>query len=322
MKFDDIKHSNETTKVQPMQHQYDPMVNQSNSDVDQMLLNLVQGRDTQIIEVLNTGDTNNNYTSDAPKSLIECISTYDQNDGTVFSHLTSNISETDCEEINRLTEGQSDDSEWFRYREGRITSSVMHNACRYKGNDPENYIVKQIFNECTVSTPALTYGKEREHVARNLYEIEYGKKHKGGHVKLSGLIVNKDMPHLGASPDGIVHCKCCGTGLLEIKCPYKFKNSTLDEICNDNNYHILKDENGCMKLKTNSSWYTQIQSQMAISRTKWCDFVVYLEQDIKSGKHKIYTERIVFDEQLWDDLYVKSKEFFEKFVLVRLLADK
>ena len=33
----------------------------------------------------------------------------------------------------------------------------------------------------------------------------------------SGLWINKDFPYLGASPDGIVSCDCCGIGMFEIK---------------------------------------------------------------------------------------------------------
>ena len=36
----------------------------------------------------------------------------------------------------------------------------------------------------------------------------------------AGFYVNLSFPHLGASPEGIVSCACCGEGLLEIKCPY------------------------------------------------------------------------------------------------------
>ena len=35
----------------------------------------------------------------------------------------------------------------------------------------------------------------------------------------SGLVLDPDIPHLGASPDGLVSCDCCGEGCLEIKCP-------------------------------------------------------------------------------------------------------
>ena len=158
------------------------------------------------------------------------------------------------------------------------------------------------------------YGKERETLARNLYEKLYFAEHNGGKMKYSGLIIDASKPHLGASPDGILQCKCCGTGVLEIKCPYKFKNFTIDQIYSEN-YHIEKDENDCMKLKETSQWYTQVQTQMAVANVQWCDFVLYLEGDVKNGKHKIYNERIYFDESLWNSLFEKSKIFFENFVL-------
>ena len=54
-------------------------------------------------------------------------------------------------------------------------------------------------------------------------KAEYTKTAKGQHsnfkVMVSGLVVNTKYPHLGASPDGIIECKCCGIGCLEIKCP-------------------------------------------------------------------------------------------------------
>jgi len=31
-------------------------------------------------------------------------------------------------------------------------------------------------------------------------------------------------PHLGASPDSTIECKCHSVGLLEIKCPYTAQN--------------------------------------------------------------------------------------------------
>ena len=35
------------------------------------------------------------------------------------------------------------------------------------------------------------------------------------------LFINKEFPHIGASPDGLITCLCCGDSLIEIKCPYK-----------------------------------------------------------------------------------------------------
>ena len=44
-------------------------------------------------------------------------------------------------------------------------------------------------------------------------------------VEATGLHVNPKYPYLGASPDGLVTCACCGNGLLEVKCPYSVRNS-------------------------------------------------------------------------------------------------
>lgn len=118
--------------------------------------------------------------------------------------------ESDCTEINKLTDQQSDSVHWYEYRCGRITSSVMHYVCNDKGNDPHNYIVKQILRIYCISfsTPATIYGKEREVLARNLYEKKYVSEHKSGKVKTTGLIANPNVPFLGASPDWILQCKC------------------------------------------------------------------------------------------------------------------
>ena len=39
-------------------------------------------------------------------------------------------------------------------------------------------------------------------------------------VEDTGLHINTSYPYLGASPDGLVTCICCGDELLEIKMPY------------------------------------------------------------------------------------------------------
>ena len=35
----------------------------------------------------------------------------------------------------------------------------------------------------------------------------------------TGLVIHEGLPYLAASPDLEVKCKCCGAGLVEIKCP-------------------------------------------------------------------------------------------------------
>jgi hypothetical protein len=45
-------------------------------------------------------------------------------------------------------------------------------------------------------------------------------------VQSSGLVVHPSYPYIGASPDGVVMCECCGEELLEIKCPFKYKGNS------------------------------------------------------------------------------------------------
>ena len=42
-------------------------------------------------------------------------------------------------------------------------------------------------------------------------------------------MINPQYPHLGASPDGVTMCDCCGMGVLELKCPYSAREFSVQE---------------------------------------------------------------------------------------------
>lgn len=318
MKLDDIEHSL-NTRVQPFENVYNPASLENNGcdgELEMSLLNLIQGHDTQIIEILDQATEIENI----PKSIAEYAHGFKET-YCFLEYLRSKVTKDDCEKIYSLTDGQSENQYWYDYRFGRITSSIIPLVYRYMGNDENNYILKQILgNSYSLSTPAIIYGKEREHLARDLYRNIYSSLHEKSTIEISGLVINKDLPHLGASPDAIVNCKCCGKGLVEIKCPYTYRNLTIDEIC-DKNYHLTKSSNPDrpFNLKQSSNWYIQIQSQMAISNLSWCDFVVYLQGSISTEKHKIYVERIKFDSELWRSVLKKVDLYYTKFVIPKLL---
>ena len=75
----------------------------------------------------------------------------------------------------------------------------------------------------TNRVPALKWGVDHEDQAREEYIELMKQHHEGFECHPAGLTVNPKYPHLGASPDGVVSCVCCGSGLLEIKCPYKHR---------------------------------------------------------------------------------------------------
>lgn len=212
-------------------------------------------------------------------------------------------------EIEDQTKGQDENQEWYEQRIGRITashfSSVLH--FRFTENE-ENYISKMIMRKTSkASVPSMAFGKLHEPVARQLYFDNYKKQHKHAEIKLCGLYVDSDYPFLGASPDGVIKCKCCGEGLLEIKCSFLYQNKMPKDACIDDHYHVVLDENENIRLKFDSPWYVQIQGQLGVCQKQWCDFVFYT-------KKGFIVDRIYFDELVFQRIVEKSQMFFEKYL--------
>ena len=70
---------------------------------------------------------------------------------------------------------------------------------------------------------ALKYGREMESVARKCYE-----EMTGNTVIKSGLLVCHEQPWLAASPDGLVFRKDNRCMTLEIKCPFRCRDSVIN----------------------------------------------------------------------------------------------
>lgn len=76
-------------------------------------------------------------------------------------------------------------------------------------------------------------------------------------------MIRADHPHLAASPDGVWSCSCCGSGTLEIKCPFKYKDS-LDGIDNDSQFCLSIDD-GLLEVSYPYYTYYQVQFQMFVA---------------------------------------------------------
>jgi len=103
------------------------------------------------------------------------------------------------------------------------------------------------------------YGRNMEPVARQYYKNTMMEKHSNLVVCETGLNVKAICPFLGASPDGIVSCSCHTERLLEIKCPFKYRDS-ISGWEQDKDFPI--DEN--MEMKPNHRYYYQAQLQMFV----------------------------------------------------------
>ena len=108
----------------------------------------------------------------------------------------------------------------------------------------------------------LQWGHEKEDVAANKYYKKVVKAHKDLSISKCGLVINQEWPYLGASPDRIRYCGCQGKFLIECKSLFAKRNRLPLVASSDK---LQKMPNGDVKLKQKTSWYYQIQGQMAIT---------------------------------------------------------
>ena len=98
--------------------------------------------------------------------------------------LPSNITVTDAEAaaVESQTRDQANSRIWFRLRAGRITASKFKAACH---TDPTNPSLSLTLSIC--------------------------------HPSPCGFFISTRFSFLGASPDSIVECTCCGKRICEVK---------------------------------------------------------------------------------------------------------
>uniref|UniRef100_UPI00358FC381 uncharacterized protein n=1 Tax=Myxine glutinosa TaxID=7769 RepID=UPI00358FC381 len=136
-------------------------------------------------------------------------------------------------QLEKVTRGQAVCPLWSEQRRGRITASIAHEVFTRKSTTAPGLLVKRIMgydSRNLEKVPAIKWGLANESKARDAYVCtKSGAQHKNISCRLSGLVLDKDRPYIGASADGIVTCDCCQPWVLEIKCPYKHRDvSTLE----------------------------------------------------------------------------------------------
>ena len=220
------------------------------------------------------------------------------------------LSEDICNEIEARTRGQSDNTLWFDTRKGRITASIFHDVLVRKDSTPPDNLVKRILgnNNENVTTNAIEWGRKHESIARKRYKTYMRLHHKQKLlIRESGLHLCNSCIYLGASPDGIVQSDSSGY-IIEIKCPYKWRNSSIIDACRSKDFCCSLDENDQIKLKTHHRYYTQIQGQLGICQYKMCHLILYTLKDLK-------VIEIPFDEIFWLSLLEKLKSFYKNSVI-------
>ncbi|XP_070555668.1 uncharacterized protein [Ptychodera flava] len=231
-----------------------------------------------------------------------------------------NYSDYDIHMLESKTVGQHCNSLWRNQRIGRLTASKFYsiytkvNTIKNHPNNLHNidFLLKTILgHDVSIDTvESVKHGRTLEPEAKKAYIELMKSKHEGFGHRECGLFVDKHKPYLGASPDLVVSCKCCEVGLMECKCPFRIRHSVPSVYNLD---YIQLDDSGSIKLKRNHLYFAQIQGQMAITGTQWCDLFIFTF----AGN---LTLRVNFDEKYWSDLVTNLDYFFNTYVANELLS--
>ena len=171
-------------------------------------------------------------------------------------------------------------TEWFYQRLGKVTASrvadVIAKTKTGYSTSRDNYMAQLVVERLTqtkaesYTNAAMQWGTDQEPFARAAYEAAQGVM-----VEEMGFVRHPTIEWAGASPDGLVGGE--GEGLVEIKCP-----NTLTMI------------ETLLSQKVPGKYFAQMQFQLACTKRKWCDYVVFDPR--MPAKAQLFVKRVDRDD--------------------------
>ncbi|XP_065530481.1 EZH inhibitory protein [Lathamus discolor] len=225
----------------------------------------------------------------------------------------------DIPRVEKETRGQRSNPKWYEWRANRITASMaprIANSNFANGKTdkvPQSYLKAVVDSSPSVQTRAMAWGIDNEKVAIQAYEqLKSQAVGKPVRVEDCGLFIDRDKKWIAASPDGIIKEAATGKalGLLEVKCPYKHRNNTVRDACNDKDF-CLKMDGDSYALKKDHGYFTQVQCQLAATGFQQADFVVHTNKETAVVPVK-------FDSEFWGQTVPKLEKFYTEAVIPHL----
>lgn len=213
--------------------------------------------------------------------------------------------------LSQATVAQSQSHLWSAQRRGRVTASNIHRVINRKADGASAVrTIMQYDNKSISHIPAVKWGTEHEDTARDEFYLHMTTIHTNFVLKRTGLIIYQPYPFLAASPDGISTCDCHGDAVLEIKCPFKYKDLCSTEILQIQDTTFCLDAYG--NLKKTHQYYDQVQTQMLVTNYTQCNFVIWTEPGL-------VIVSVPRDEDHIANLLHHTKVFVETYLIPELL---
>ncbi|XP_072142295.1 uncharacterized protein [Dermacentor andersoni] len=224
----------------------------------------------------------------------------------IYIQLQQTFTQSNIQIITHLTEQQVNSQHWMLYRKGLITASIaysvytrVHTLKTKMGPHDVRPLLKSVMREQTVQTPAMSRGSLLENTAKDFYLATTT--HQNLQLQSIGLVISKENPCIGASPDGLVTCSCCATRVLEVKCPVNLERFQAKE--------LTTLSNGKLSLKKTSRYFCQIQVQMGILEVEMADFFVFQDSE------NVLLLTANFDRDFFSAVVERAVYFFKSYVL-------
>ena len=229
------------------------------------------------------------------------------------------VTEPSQEWLAAMTVEQSESPLWHEQRKGRMTASFMGKIASHVNDHDE--IVGSVYS-LTASMlgyykklddlhlpSSLKWGRLNEGKAVRMYHERESRNHSSLSTKRTGLWVSTDFPLIAASPDSLVDCECCGSGVVEVTDPWSHRKLTVSEFAKQpGSFLVHKD--GEFALRKDHDYYYQVQTQMHCTDRSYCDFVTLTA----SQSDQLCILRVARDDEFLSNLIHKAHIYFTQVV--------
>ena len=154
--------------------------------------------------------------------------------------------------VEKWARAHANSKKWFGYTSGRITASKVFSVVHTHDDRPSRSLIMSICYPESYKPwayqqpwelPAISWGCSHEEQGYNSYRNIMIQNHPDFQLAKSGLIITTEFPFIGAFPDGLVLCSCCGKGCVEIKCPFNQRDNYIFDAVENDNFYLTKMNN-------------------------------------------------------------------------------